>query len=183
VELVTYADADAWLTEALETDAGVMAELGGPWPTDAIPGIHARRLDSIARGSWWFTMIPAPGDRPVGMIGIFRSEVDGHAISEAGWSVLSAFQGRGFASQALAILLERAQSDGRWGPIHAFPGVTNGPSNALCRKFGFEQVGERAVDYGGRSLRCNQWVKTPPVVGHHGPDVVAEARSGPVPRL
>lgn len=164
MELVTYADADVWLTEELETDEAVMAELGGPWPTEAIPRIHARRLDSIARGSWWFTIVPAPGDRPVGMIGIFRSDVDGHAISEAGWSVVPEFQGRGYASQALEILLERAHADGRWGPIHAFPGSTNGPSNALCRKFGFELVGERTVDYGGRSLRSNQWVLTPPVV-------------------
>ncbi len=179
---MTYTDADVWLTEALETDAGVMAELGGPWPPDAIPGIHARRLDSIARGSWWFTIVPAPRDRPVGMIGIFKSDVDGLAISEAGWSVLPEFQGRGHASQALEILLERARSDGRWGSIHAFPGVTNGPSNALCRKFGFELVGERAIAYGGRSLRCNDWVLRPAAVGQHGRDVVAEARSGPVPR-
>lgn len=162
MDLVTYTDADVWLTEALETDDGVMAELGGAWPTEAIPKIHARRLDSIARGSWWFTMVPAPGDRPVGMIGIFRSDVDGHAVSEAGWSVLPEFQGRGYASQALEILLERARVDGRWGAIHAFPGATNGPSNALCRKFGFALAGEESVDYGGRSLRCNHWILSPP---------------------
>jgi hypothetical protein len=26
--------------------------------------------------------------------------------------------------------------------VHAFPGVTNAPSNALCRKLGFENLGE-----------------------------------------
>lgn len=158
MELVPYTDADMWLTEALETDERVMAELGGPWPVDAIPAIHARRIDSIARGTWWFTIVPTPGDGPVGMIGIFGSEVDGRAISEAGWSVLPQFQGRGYASQALRILLERASADGRWGPIHALPGVTNGPSNALCRAAGFTLVGEQTVDYGGRTLRCNHWV-------------------------
>jgi RimJ/RimL family protein N-acetyltransferase len=161
VDLVTYTDGDVWLTEALETDAGVMAELGGPWPSEAIPKIHERRLDSIARGSWWFTIIPAPGERAAGMIGIFRSDIDGHAVSEAGWSVLPEFQGRGYASRALQMLLERARVDGRWGAIHAFPGVTNGPSNALCRKFGFELIGERSVDYGGRSLLCNHWILAP----------------------
>jgi hypothetical protein len=28
-------------------------------------------------------------------------------------------------------MLERAREDGRWGVVHAFPGVTNGASNAL----------------------------------------------------
>jgi RimJ/RimL family protein N-acetyltransferase len=161
MELVPYTDEDRWLTETLETDERVMAELGGPWPRDAIPAIHERRLKSIAAGTWWYTVVPEPGQPPVGMIGIFGSDLDGGPISEAGWSILPAHQGRGYASEALRILLERALADGRWGPIHAFPGVTNGPSNALCRKFGFALVGERTIDYGGRALRCNHWILEP----------------------
>ena len=162
MELVPYADEHIWLTEELETDERVMAELGGAWPRAAIPGIHERRLKSTAAGSWLFTIVPEPGKPPVGMVGIFGSDLDGAAISEATWLVLPAHQGRGYASEALRLLLERAQADGRWGPIHAFPGATNGPSNALCRKFGFALVGERSVDYGGRSLRCNHWLLDPP---------------------
>jgi RimJ/RimL family protein N-acetyltransferase len=158
VKLVPYADADLWLTRALETDERVMAELGGPWPDESIPLIHERRLASIDRGTWWFTLVPSPGDRAVGMLGIFGSEFEGRAISEAGWSVLPEHQGKGYASAGLALLLERAQADGRWGDIHAFPGATNGPSNALCRKFDFELVGRETIDYGGRALLCNHWL-------------------------
>ncbi|HEV8698531.1 MAG TPA: GNAT family protein [Candidatus Limnocylindrales bacterium] len=158
MKLLPYTDADYWLTEALETDPGVMAELGGPWQPEDIPGIHRRRLDSIARGSWWFTIVPEPDIRPVGHLGIFHSEWQGEHISEAGWSMLPAHQGKGYASAALKLLLERAAADGRWGAIHAFPGVTNAPSNALCRRFGFALVGEGTVDYGGRPLRCNHWI-------------------------
>jgi RimJ/RimL family protein N-acetyltransferase len=158
VELVPYGDADLWLTHALETDERVMAELGGPWPAEAIPRIHERRLASIARGTWWFTLVPSAGWTPVGMLGIFWSEFRGHAISEAGWSVLPEHQGHGYASAGLAILLDRALADGRWGAIHAFPSAANGASNALCRKFGFELVGEETIDYGGRTLPCNHWV-------------------------
>ena len=161
MELVPYMDADLWLTKALETDERVMAELGGPWPEEAIPRIHQRRLEGIARGTWWFTLVPAPGQRPVGMLGIFGSEHEGTAISEAGWSVLPEHQGKGYASAGLRLLLDRAMADGRWGAIHAFPGASNGPSNALCRKFGFELVGEETVDYGGRTLRCNHWFLRP----------------------
>ena len=78
-------------------------------------------------------------------------------ISEAGWSVCRSTKAR-YASAGLALLLERAHADGRWGAIHAFPGATNAASNALCRKFGFELVGQETVDYGGRALRCNHWV-------------------------
>ena len=158
MELAPYTDDDLWLTRALETDPRVMAELGGPWPDEAIPRIHERRLESIAGGTWWFTLVPEAGGRPVGMLGIFGSEHRGHAISEAGWSVLPEHQSKGYASAGLALLLERAHADGRWGAIHAFPGATNAASNALCRKFGFELVGQETVDYGGRALRCNHWV-------------------------
>ena len=53
--LVRYTDADRWLTEALETDPLVMADLGGPWSPDAIDGIHQRRLTAVAAGGWWET--------------------------------------------------------------------------------------------------------------------------------
>src|SRR5688572_4890271 len=165
MELVPYGNEHRWLTEALETDERVTAELGGAWPRDAIPAIHERRLKSIAAGTWWYTIAPDQDQPPVGMIGIFGSDLDGTPISEAGWSILPAQQGRGYASEALRMVLDRAQADGRWGPIHAFPGVTNGPSNALCRKFGFALVGERPIDYGGRTLRCNHWILEPAPAG------------------
>lgn len=165
MELVPYSDADLWLTEALETDERVMAELGGPWPHHDIQGIHEDRLEVTDRGTWWFTLVPSPGSRPVGMLGIFESQHDGETITEAGWSVLPEQQGNGYASAGLRLLLERVRADGRWGAIHAFPAVTNTPSNALCRKFGFEHHGQVTVDYGGRSLRCNHWRLDPSALG------------------
>lgn len=80
-------------------------------------------------------MLPVDGEPPVGMTGIFGSELGGEAISEAFWSVLPEHQGRGYASAALRILLD-----------------------ASCRKFGFELVGQQTVGYGGRSLCCNHWL-------------------------
>ena len=71
--------------------------------------------------------------------------------------VLPAFQGRGVASGALSLLLERARSEPRFERVHAFPGVTNGPSNALCRKFGFSHTEESEVEFRGRPLKVNHW--------------------------
>ena len=159
MELIEGTPEDEWLTVALETDPRVMAELGGPWTAAEAQAAHARRMASIRdTGTWWFTVVPNPGGPPVGTIGVWHSEADGQPVSETGWMILPEHQGKGHASAALALLLERARDDPRWGDIHAFPGALNAPSNALCHKFGFEQVSSLTVDYAGRTLEVNHWV-------------------------
>ena len=54
-----------------------------------------------------------------------------------------------------------ARDDGRWGLVHAFPAITNGPSNGICRSLGFRFAGERDVTFAGRVLRSNHWVIDP----------------------
>ena len=159
MELRPAAREDEWLTVALETDPGVMAELGGPWSEDEARATHRRRVAGIEEhGHWWFAVVPHPATGPVGTIGVWASDWEGEPISEAGWMILPEHQGKGHASAALATLLERAGHDPRWGDIHAFPGATNGASNALCRKLGFEHVGTGDADYAGRHFPVNHWV-------------------------
>ena len=162
MELVPYTDADMWLVEALETDPVVMAELGGPWPPERIPEIHRKRSDLDPTQGRCLKIVPAPGADPIGTIMLWRSEWRGEPISELGWTILPAHHGRGFGSAALGLLLERARDDGYWGDLHAFPGVTNAASNALCRKYGFELHETTDVSYGERTLRVNHWVLRPP---------------------
>jgi RimJ/RimL family protein N-acetyltransferase len=159
VELVPYADADEHfaLIEELETDPEVMRELGGAMPAEEMPRIHRRRVATVAAGDWYFVIVEEPGGPAIGTIGVWEKELDGATVHETGWMVLPAHQGRGIASAALAVLIERARADERYPSIHAFPPVTNAPSNALCRKFGFELVAERDFVYAGRTLRCNHW--------------------------
>ena len=149
VELQAYTDADLWLTEALETDPGVMRELGGPIEREKLPDIHRRRLAD----PWWFKIAAEPGGPPVGTIGIWETTHGGETLRETGWMVLPAHQGRGIASAALTLLIER--SPGTQYNIHAFT-VTNAPSNGLCRKFGFALLGQ-ADFVRGRTLHCNHW--------------------------
>ena len=159
IRLRPYADADRWLTEAIETNPVMMADLGGPLPADEIPGVHQRRLDGMAADRVWYFVVELEPEGPVvGSICLWSDRIPGGFRSEAGWAILYEFQGRGLATEALRLLLARAATDGRWGDIHAFPGVTNGPSNAVCRKGGFTNVGEETVEYAGRQLRCNHWV-------------------------
>jgi RimJ/RimL family protein N-acetyltransferase len=44
---------------------------------------------------------------------------------------------------AIHALRERTQDEDRWGVIHAFPGVTNAASNAICRALGFTLIDPR----------------------------------------
>jgi RimJ/RimL family protein N-acetyltransferase len=158
VELQAYTDDDLWLTEALETDPEVMRELGGPIERDKLPQIHRRRLAD----PWWFTIGAEPGAPPVGTIGVWETRHGGDLLHETGWMVLPAHQGRGIASAALSLLIERVRAEPSFPSIHAFPPVTNAPSNALCHKFGFELIGEEEFVYSGRRLRCNHWrLETP----------------------
>jgi RimJ/RimL family protein N-acetyltransferase len=159
VKLIPYGEEDLWLTEALELDPDVMRELGGPRPKEELPGVHERRVGAKVDGEdWWFKIVAAPGDEAIGTIGIWPNETDGEAVYEAGWMLLPAHQGRGLASAALGMLLDRARAAGRFGEIHAFPGATNGASNALCRKFGFKLLGERETVFRDRMLKVNHWV-------------------------
>lgn len=167
VRLRPYTDADRWLTEAIETSPAMMAHLGGPLPPVEIPGIHRRRLEGMKSDRlWYFTVELEPDGPEVGTICLWSDPFEGGRRSEAGWAILPVFQGRGLATQALRQMLERAAEDGRWGDIHAHPGVTNDPSNALCRQAGFRNLGEVVVEYAGRRLPCHHWVleagHTPP---------------------
>ena len=160
VELQPITEADEWLTVALETDPVVMAELGGAWTVEQATTTHARRLRTVREtGSWWFKIVRQTDGTAVGSIVLWDSDWEGQPVSEAGWMVLPAEQGKGYASAAVRLLLDKvARAGDRWGDIHASPGTTNGASNAICRKAGFELVGDGEVDYGGRKLRVNHWV-------------------------
>ena len=44
--------------------------------------------------------------------------------------------------------------------LHAYPSVENDPSNAICRKLGFELVGLDEYEYpkdSGNIMRCNDF--------------------------
>lgn len=154
MQLVRYQEADFALSEALETDPEVMRELGGPTDRERLRQVHPRRVDD----PWYFTIVPDASGPTVGTIGVWEKELDGVVIHETGWMVLPAYQGRGIATRALAMLIERAREASAFPSMHAFPPVSNAPSNALCRKFDFTLLRQRAFVYAGRTLQCNHWM-------------------------
>jgi RimJ/RimL family protein N-acetyltransferase len=135
----------------------MMAELGGPVPRESIPAKVASDVADVeTHGAWIF--IAEEDDQAVGHVCIWDHDEDGERITEIGWMVLPEFQGRGLGREATRTILDRARAEGCWDVVHAFPGVTNAPSNGVCRSLGFELVGERAIiGFNDRPLRANHW--------------------------
>jgi RimJ/RimL family protein N-acetyltransferase len=143
----------------MQTDPVVMSELGGPLPSEEIPALHRRRLESVATDPWWFVIVTGDNES-AGEIGIWETDHDGSTVHETGWMLARRFHGRGLASTALGLLIDRARAEPRFEQVHAWPGVSNAASNALCRKFGFELLGEEDGGYRDAKLRVNHWVLT-----------------------
>lgn len=95
---------------------------------------------------------------PAGSVGFWAREWKDWQVYETGWSVLPEFQGRGIASQAMMAVIEIARRAMKHAEMHAFPSVDNGPSNAICRKLGFELLGECEFEYPkGHWMPSNDW--------------------------
>lgn len=156
ISIRPYADGDLWLLERLLGDPAMMRHLGGPESPDAIRSRHQRYLASDPATTGLFTI--EAGREPVGWVGYWKSEWQGQAVWECGWHVLPEAQGCGVATAAVSLMLDRVRAHGVHDVIHAFPSVRNVASNALCRRVGFELLGEVEVEYPRESMmRANDW--------------------------
>ncbi|MDD2774274.1 MAG: GNAT family N-acetyltransferase [Elusimicrobiales bacterium] len=158
MELKNYSQDDLWLTQALESDPVVMKDLGGPTPQETILEKHKKRLKNVEEGKvWWLVIIPKNSSRPVGTIGIWDSDINGVPVQEMGWMILPAYQGRGIATEAGLMVLERARLEKKFKTVHALASSENGASNAVCRKLGFSLIGEADISYNGPPHKHNDW--------------------------
>jgi RimJ/RimL family protein N-acetyltransferase len=148
---------DLALYERLRCDPAMTAELGGPQRPEEIPPKLRDDVADVEADRSWISVIESDDGEPMGSVCIWTHTTPEGGFSEIGWTVLPRFQGRGVAKAATARILERARTDGRWGSIHAFPSVTNEPSNGICRSLGFELLGATDFDHDGTILRCNHW--------------------------
>ena len=131
--------------------------LGGPESDERLRQRHERYLRLTASdGARMFT-IWVDGEC-AGSIGFWEKTWREEPIYETGWGILPRFQGRGIATVAARAIVERARAERRRRSLHAFPGVENVASNAICRKAGFTLVVECDFEYPpGRLMRCNDW--------------------------
>ena len=160
VRLEPWSDEDFGLLRAMNAPE-LMEHLGGPETEEALAGRHRRYVDlstdTTGRGRM-FRVVLLPEELAVGSIGYWARTWEGEEVYETGWTVLPGFQGRGIATAATRAVAAQARAAGLHRFLHAFPSTDNGPSNTVCRKAGFELLGEQGFEYPpGRPIRCNDW--------------------------
>ncbi|MFC9821133.1 GNAT family N-acetyltransferase [Streptomyces erythrochromogenes] len=149
LRLEPWSDRDFWLLE--RTNEPVMTEhLGGPESDEGLRD-RQRRYEALsarepAAGRMFRVVLEASGDS-AGSIGFWERQWRGEPVYEAGWGILPEFQGRGLAVAALAELLSYVRAHGSRDRVHAFPGTDHPASNAVCRRAGFECLGEVDFEY------------------------------------
>jgi RimJ/RimL family protein N-acetyltransferase len=106
---------------------------------------------------WPLKVIPDGSTSAAGGVDVFESSDEGETIYEVGWMIFAEFQHRGLAGQAVQAVLEKARAERKFGRIHAFPAVTNAPSNRICEKNGFANLGQCEFEFAGRTVHRNHW--------------------------
>ena len=155
VRLEPWAKGDLPLLERLLGDPAMTEHLGGPESPEKLAERQARYE---APGSGMFKIVDKATVEAVGSVGYWEKDWRGGKVYETGWSVLPEFQGRGVASLATQQIIVIARSEQKHRFLHAFPSVDNAPSNAICRKLGFELLEAADFEYPkGSFMRCNDW--------------------------
>lgn len=155
VRLEPWGEGDLPLLQRCVGDPAMMEHLGGPEGAEQIAErqAHYQRPDSKQ-----FKIVAETSGEGVGWVGYWERAWEGELVYEIGWSVLAAFQGREIAGSATEQAIEIARSERKHRFLHAFPSVDNAPSNAICRKLGFELIGPCDFEYPkGNTMRCNDW--------------------------
>lgn len=153
VVLEPWSDADLPLVQANNTPE-MMRYLGGPVSEEKVLARHHRYV----QGNDMFRVVLLPSREVVGSTGYWDKDWQGEPVYETGWAVLPEYQGGGIAAVAVRAVVARAAAEGTRHYLHAFPSVENGPSNGVCRKVGFELLGEHDHEYPpGHWMRCNDW--------------------------
>jgi RimJ/RimL family protein N-acetyltransferase len=155
VHLEPWGEGDLPLLEQLLGDPQMTTHLGGPESPEKIVERQAR-YERAESGI--FKIVDEATGEAVGSVLYWERTWQGDEVYEIGWSVLPAFQGRGIAAQATARAIELARAERKHRFLHAFPSVDNAPSNAICRKLGFELLGATEFEYPkGNFMQCNDW--------------------------
>ncbi|MEV5705281.1 GNAT family N-acetyltransferase [Actinoallomurus sp. NPDC052274] len=158
VRIEPWAEGDLNLLRRINAPE-MMEHLGGPESEEKVRARHQRYLKPGDHGSEaMFRVVALPEEQAAGSIGYWERDWRGETVYETGWSILPEFSGRGLATAAGRLVVERARAERRHRFLHAYPSVDHPASNAICRKLGFTLLGACDFEYPpGHLMRCNDW--------------------------
>jgi RimJ/RimL family protein N-acetyltransferase len=147
-----------FLAHWLAAGAGPLGDLGFSDPAGFLVGaddVVQLRLQQLEANpdiaAWLLRALVLRDERiAVGFIG-FHAEPDERGIVEIGYEVLPQFRARGYASEAVAGLIDWAARQGV-RTVRASVGPDNRASLALIARLGFVQVGEQIDEVDGLEL-------------------------------
>lgn len=158
IHLEPWGPGDLLLLTRLTGDPAMMEHLGGAESPEKIAERHARYVAHDPKTGVMYKIVDDATGKGVGSVGYWPRNWRGSDVFETGWMVLPEFHGRGIAGTATAQLIDMVRSLKARPYLHAFPSVDNAPSNAICRKLGFELLGATDFEYPpGHMMRCNDW--------------------------
>ncbi|MER7047873.1 GNAT family N-acetyltransferase [Streptomyces jumonjinensis] len=139
----------------------LMTHLGGPEPEEKLIARHRRYVDLSAdrtgKGRMYRVVTADTGEK-AGAVGFWDTLWRDQPVYETGWTILPEFHGRGLATAAALAVIAAARAKGGHRYLHAFPKAANLPSNGVCRKAGFELMGECDIEYPpGNPILAHDW--------------------------
>ena len=157
VTLEPWGSDDLPLLERLMGDSQMTEHLGGPESPEQLRERQGR-YERLEAGDRMFKIVDVASGVAAGSVGFWTKDWRDDQVYETGWMVLPEFQGRGVAAAATAQAIELARRDAKHHFMHAFPSVDNAPSNAICRKLGFELLESCEFEFPkGHFMTCNDW--------------------------
>ena len=157
VTLEPWGSGDLPLLERLMGDPRMTEHLGGPESPDKLRKRQSR-YEGLAGGDRMFKIVDVANGVGVGSVGFWTKQWRDDHVYEIGWMVVPECQGRGIAVAATKQAIELAKRDDKHRHMHAFPNVDNEPSNAICRKLGFELLETCVFEFPERHfMTCNDW--------------------------
>jgi len=157
VVLQPWGSEDMPLLERLMGDPQMTDHIGGPEGPEKLRERQGR-YERLTGGDRMLKIVDVASGSGVGSVGFWAKEWRREQVYEVGWMIVPQFQGRGIAVAATAQAIELARRDDKPRFMHAFPNVDNAPSNAVCRKLGFELLEACPFEFPkGHFMTCNDW--------------------------
>ncbi|MDJ0688239.1 MAG: GNAT family N-acetyltransferase [Xenococcaceae cyanobacterium MO_188.B32] len=124
---------------------------------ELMPQLLQFSLNSLKKGTisprWLTHMLIVNEPRiMVGIVG-YKGNPDDRGVVEIGYSIAASYQGKGLATQAARILLDRAFATGQVKVVRAHTLPKENPSTSVLKKVGMTFVGEFEDEEDGKVWR------------------------------